>query len=146
MNLMDDSELLRQFENCTLPFEQWTHRCHVKVAYLYLSRYPLDEAMARVKAGIRKYNAANHVPEDGPAQGYNETTTHALMHLIAAVRLAYGKTFPVDSADGFYDKHPQLATKHILRFFYSPERRMNPRTKTEFLEPDLTALPRLTST
>jgi len=91
---MDDHELLKQFEDLTLPFEQWTHRAHVKVAYLYLSRYPFAEAVDRMRRGIKAYNAANHRPE-GPDQGYNETTTVAFLHLIAAVRLAYGRVFPI---------------------------------------------------
>ena len=78
---MDDPELLRQFESCSLPFEQWTHRTHVKVAYLYLRRRPFAEALASMRGGVQAYNAANNVPE-GPREGYNETTTHAFMVLI----------------------------------------------------------------
>jgi hypothetical protein len=39
--------------------------------------------------------------------------------------------------------HPQLMTKHALRLFYSPQRRMHPDAKGRFIEPDLTPLPRL---
>ena len=42
---MSDDEFLAQFENCTLPFDQWTHRAHVRVAYLYLRRHPFREAL-----------------------------------------------------------------------------------------------------
>jgi hypothetical protein len=140
---MTDADLLRQFEDLTLPFAQWTHRAHVKVAYLYLCRHPFPEALARMQRGIKAYNAANHRPE-GPDQGYNETTTHAFLHLIAAVRLAYGKVFPAGTADEFCDLHPQLMSKHVLRFFYSPTQRMHPLAKTQFVEPDLAPLPKLT--
>ena len=81
--LMDDAEFLRQFESLTLPFDQWTHRAHVKVAYLYLRSHPFDDALARIRRGIKAYNAANHVPESATS-GYNETTTRAFLHLIAA--------------------------------------------------------------
>jgi outer membrane protein assembly factor BamD (BamD/ComL family) len=142
MQPMDDSQLLEQFENRTLPFEQWTHRCHVKVAYLHLRRDRFDEAMRRLRASIKAYNAANNRP-DGPTEGYNETTTHALLHLIAAVMHAYEATHPVTTADSFCDMHPQLMSKHVLRFFYSPARRMDPLAKTQFVEPDLAPLPKL---
>ena len=33
---MTDGEFLSCFENCSLPFDQWNHRAHVKVAFLYL--------------------------------------------------------------------------------------------------------------
>jgi hypothetical protein len=139
---MDDSELLRAFEECTLPFDQWTHRAHVRVAYLYATAYSFEEAMAKTRAGIQKYNKANNRPE-GPEQGYNETTTHALLHLVAAVAAAYKQTHRVSNAEEFCDMHPQLMSKQVLRFFYSPQRRMHPLAKTTFVEPDLTALPRI---
>lgn len=50
---MDDAELLRQFESCTLPFDQWTHRCHVKVGYLYLTRHSFEDALVRMRAGVK---------------------------------------------------------------------------------------------
>jgi hypothetical protein len=91
---------------------------------------------------VQRYNAANNVP-NGPTSGYNETTTHAFLHLVAAVKAAYGKSHSVDGADAFCDAHPQLMTKHALRLFYSPQCRMDPRAKTEFVEPDLAPLPRI---
>ena len=87
--LMDDETLLRRFEDCTLPFAEWTHRAHVRVGYLYLIRYPFPEALERVRKGIQAYNAAHDV-EEGPTSGYNETTTQAFLRLIAATMLSYG--------------------------------------------------------
>jgi hypothetical protein len=135
-----DAEFLQQFERCTLPFEQWTHRAHVKVAYLYLVQHPFDDALKHIRTGIQRYNAANKVAESATS-GYNETTTHAFLHLVAAVIHAYGETFPTPTADAFCDTHSQLMTRHVLRLFYSPQRRMHPLAKTQFIEPDLAPLP-----
>jgi hypothetical protein len=137
-----DQELFEKFNALSLPFEQWTHRAHIRVAYLHLQKYGFDEALKRLSAGIQKYNAANKVPES-PTSGYNQTTTHAFLHLVAAVMAAYGKTFPATDSKHFCDLHPQLMSKHVLRFFYSPERRMDPLAKTRFVEPDLAPLPRI---
>jgi hypothetical protein len=139
---MDDADLLRQFQELTLPFTLWTHRAHVKIAYLHLQKYPFDEALSRICAGIKKYNAANNVPES-QTSGYNQTTTVAFLHLVAAVMRAYEYAFPVHTADEFCDTHPQLMSKHVLRFFYSPHRRMHPDAKTRFIEPDLAPLPKI---
>lgn len=139
---MDDAELLREFQDRTLPFKEWTHRCHVKMAYLHLKKYPFEEALTRICSGIRAYNAANNVPES-ETSGYNQTTTHAFLHLVAAVMRAYEQTFPVNTADEFCDAHPQLMSKHVLRFFYSPQRRMHPDAKAKFVEPDLAPLPKI---
>jgi hypothetical protein len=137
-----DRDLIRQFESCSLPFEQWTHRAHVRVAYLYLCDHPFQAALDLMRSGVQRYNATNNVPE-GPTSGYNETTTHAFLHLIAAVKAAYGETHPVTSSDQFCDAHPQLMTRHALRLFYSPQRRMDPMAKTQFVEPDLAPLPQI---
>lgn len=139
---LGDAEFLRLFETCELPFQQWTHRSHVKIAYLYLSQFRFPEALARLGPAIQRYNAANGVPES-ETSGYNQTTTHATLHLIAAVMRAYEKTHPVHSADEFCDVHPELMSKHVLRFFYSPQRRMDPEAKKRFVEPDLAKLPRI---
>ena len=137
-----DDELLNAFENLALPFDQWTHRAHVRVAVTYLRRYPFPKALNHMRAGVKAYNAHNAVPETATS-GYNETTTVAFFHLIAATLAAYGKTHPAPTADEFCDMHPQLMTKHALRLFYSPRQRMNPRAKKEFVEPDLAPLPRI---
>ena len=139
---MDDRELLAQFESRTLPFAQWTHRAHVKVAFLYLREHGFDAALNRLRTGIKSYNAANNVP-DTPTSGYNETTTHAFLHLIHATMRAYGEVLPTPDAECFCDAHPQLQHRHALRLFYSPQRRMHPDAKTRFVEPDLAPLPRV---
>lgn len=139
---MDDRELLRQFESCTFPFEQWNHRTHVKVAFLYLRDHPFDVALEKVREGIKAYNAANQVP-DGELEGYNETTTHAFLRLVHATMTAYGELLPTPNADAFCRTHPQLLSKHVLRLFYSPERRRHPDAKTQFVQPDLAPLPKV---
>lgn len=137
---MTDDELLRRFEDTTLPYEEWTHRAHVKVAFLYVRDRPFAEALEHVRRGIQRFNAAKDVPE-GPTTGYNETTTVAFLHLVAATHRAYGGILPTPDAEAFCDTHPQLLSKHILRLFYSPGRRSDPRAKTEFVPPDLAPLP-----
>jgi hypothetical protein len=139
-----DDEFLSAFEARTLPFARWTHRAHVKVAFLYLRDLPLAAALDKVRAGICAYNAANAVPES-PTSGYSETTTVAFVRLVAATMAAYGDAFPTPTADAFCDAHPQLMTRNALRLFYSPQRRMDLRAKTEFVEPDLASLPRIVS-
>lgn len=139
---MDDKELLRRFCNCTLPFDEWTHRAHVKIAFLALREFGLEGSIPRLREKIQAYNSAHNRP-DGPTMGYNETTTVAFLHLVHATMKAYESTFPTPNADSFCDTHPHLLNKHILRLFYSPERRMDPAAKFEFLEPDLAPLPRV---
>ena len=134
---MDDELFLRQFESCSLPLTSWHHREHVKVAYLYLRKYPLQIAGDRMGEGIRTLNNKHQVVE-GPTSGYHETMTQAWLRLIACTMAVYGSR---NSADDFFDFHPQLSQKKALRFFYSPERLLLPEAKTHFLQPDLTGFP-----
>jgi hypothetical protein len=134
---MTDEELLQQFEDCTLPFDQWVHRTHLKVAYLCLTRYPFERAVEKMRSGIRAYNAAHQVPDE-PTRGYHETMTMAWLRIIHAMLRVNG---PADSADEFVSGQPQLWEKKNLRFFYSPELMMSPQAKREFVEPDLAPLP-----
>jgi hypothetical protein len=100
---MTDDELVEAWERLSLPFDQWTHRAHVKVALTYLKRHPFPEALAKMRSGVKAYNARHEVPENA-TRGYNETTTHAFMHLILATLNAYGQSFPTPNADSFCDK------------------------------------------
>ncbi len=139
---MDDDTFLAQFEACTLSVEQCTHRAHVKVAWLYLRAHPLEDAIDRIRTGIKAYNTANDVA-DGPGMGYNETVTHAFMHIVHATMQAYGELFPVKTADEFCDIHPHLLQRSLIRIFYSPDGRPDlAAEKTRFIEPDMCDRPR----
>jgi hypothetical protein len=136
--MSDDDLFIQQFENLTFPFSEWHHRAHVKLAYLYATRFGVEIAGRKLREGIRAYNAANGVV-DAPTSGYHDTMTQAWLRIIHATVQVYGQR---ENADDFVDFHPQLGQKKILRLFYSPELFMSARAKQEFVEPDLTPLPR----
>ena len=125
----DDETFLRAFEACTLPFAQWTHRCHVRLAWTCLDRHSFDDALVRVRNGIQRYIRANDRP------GYHETMTVAWMRIIDHARRAEESK----SADGraFCDAHPALASAALLLLFYSRARLASQEAKAEFIEPDL---------
>lgn len=133
---MTDKELLVAFENCTLPYEQWTHRAHVRVAYLYVHRCDLVSATDRIRTGVQAYNKATDTP-GAIDRGYHETITRAFMQLVFAANLQTG---PHANSDDFRDAHPELLTKLVLRDYYSRDRLMTWDAKREFVEPDLRPL------
>jgi hypothetical protein len=134
---MNDDAFIQQFEACSFPFDQWHHRAHVKLAYLYLTRYGFDAAGTKLRNGIRAYNAAHNVP-DQPASGYHETITQFWLRIVETTVQQYGE---LPTADEFFDFHPQLSQKKNHRLFYSPGLFMSPEAKREFVKPDLTDLP-----
>ncbi len=135
---LSDDEFLLSFEAQSLPREQWTHRAHVKVAYLYLTRLSFDDALMRVRSGVQAFNSAKGIV-DSPTGGYHETMTCAWLHLVHTTLCQSGKA---TSAEAFLDEHPQLTQKRILLLFYSRDRIMSVDAKRTFIEPDLAPLPR----
>jgi ribosomal protein S18 acetylase RimI-like enzyme len=134
---MNDDEFLTAIENCTLPFEQWTHRAHVRVAFLYASRFDLESATDRMRASVKAYNKATETLE-AIDRGYHETITQAFMRLVFAANVQTG---PHVSSDEFCETHPELLTKYALRSFYSREHIMTMEAKARFVEPVLCPLP-----
>lgn len=136
--MISDEDFLKQFEAGVWPFEDWHHQQHIKVAYLYLRRYPFEKAMTQMREKIRAYNISHNVP-DLPTRGYHETMTQAWMRLVYLTLCEYG---PAETADDFYAQNPQLSEKKTLRLFYSHDLLMSSPAKAEFVEPDLAPLPR----
>ena len=138
LNDMDDETLLAQFEAGTWPLDQWHHRAHIKIAYLYLSRHSLAAATKKVCSGIRAYNAAQQMPES-LIRGYHETMTQAWLRLVYLTICEFG---PEAGADEFVDQHNQLLSKRALLLFYSSDLIMSAEAKHRFVEPELAPLPR----
>lgn len=134
---MDDAELLEAFETCTLPFEEWTHRAHLRVAYLYASRFPATEALDRMRTSIKAYNKATDTPEE-LERGYHETITVAFMRL---VRQAIREQGPLGSSREFYRVCGRALNKGVLLNYYSKGRLISLEAKQSFVEADLQPLP-----
>ena len=129
---MNDDEFLAAFEACTL--EEFHHRDHIKVTYLYLRRYPLPEAIVKVRTGLQALAVAWAAPVDDLEKGYHETMTQAWVRV---VHLTLRDCGVAESADAFCDQQPQLLQKTCLQSFYSRERLMTWEAKREFVDPDL---------
>jgi hypothetical protein len=74
---MTDDELIHAFETDTLPENSFHHADHVRLAFAYLSRYPVLEALERFATALKRFAAAR-----GKSQLYSETVTHAYFFLI----------------------------------------------------------------
>jgi hypothetical protein len=55
---VSDDEFVAAFEDCTLPLESFRHADHVRMAFLYLGRYPLLEAIREFSASLLKFAVA----------------------------------------------------------------------------------------
>lgn len=135
---MTDEDLLRRFEACELSTEEWHHREHVRLAYIYLLRLPFPQALDRMRAGLKALNVAQNVPE-GIDRGYHETLTQGWMHLMHCALCEFGAG---ENSEAFLDKHTHLLARRAMLFFYSRDHIMSWEAKAQFVEPDLAPLPK----
>jgi hypothetical protein len=84
---MTEEELIEQFENCSLPPGEFRHETHVKLAWVYLRRFPVLEAIERFASGLKAYAASL-----GKAELYHETVTWGYIFLIHERMAAQGET------------------------------------------------------
>jgi hypothetical protein len=63
--------LARAFCDCTLPKAEWTRDPHLRVGLWHLVRFPRDEALNRLRDGIRWYNVACGLANTD-SSGYHE--------------------------------------------------------------------------
>jgi hypothetical protein len=134
---MDDQDFLDRFEATSISREDWSHRSHLRMAYLYLRTLDDGTALSRMREGIRRLNAANRVPENLHS-GYHETLTVAWARLVAE---SIRRTPPVASFDEFLAANAQLLEKTLVLRYYSAPLLFSADARRSWVEPDLGQLP-----
>lgn len=124
------TELLERFVDTTLPANQFHHRQHVQVAWLFVRSHGMPAALAEFPAALKRFADAK-----GATGLYHATITWAFLLLIAD-RLARG---PVDTFEEFEAANPDLLTwkPSILSRYYSKELLASDLARQTFLMPDL---------
>lgn len=130
---LSDEEFLRLFERCEVTTEEWTHEAHVRMAFLFLSKYSVVESLEMVRQGIQRLNAVIGVS----GAGYHETITVAYLKVIAS-RLRDGRkhTWP-----SFRSAHPDLLSSKFLERHYSRDYLGSREAREGFVAPDREGLP-----
>lgn len=120
--------LVAAFEACTLPHPQWTHRAHLAVAAVYLTRYRFPLAVDRARVHIQLYNRTRGKPD-----GYHETVT--VLHMRRVMRYLLEQVEPPTLVNAI-DELATLCAKGWLRRYYSPERLWSAEAKAAWVDPD----------
>ncbi len=129
--------LVRRFEDCTLPREEWTHAAHLTVGLWHLLEYDWPEAVARVRAGIQRYNAAHGI-RTTPTGGYHETLTLFWLRRVRAF-LETGRN-EARSLVALANDLADSADKSLPLKFYTRERLFSAEARAFWVEPDLKGL------
>ncbi len=128
---MTDHELIEQFENGMLPNDCFHHREHVRAAFLYLTKFPVLEALQAFSKALRRFAEAH-----GKPKLYHETVTWAYVFLIQERMVRAGKK---QSWDEFARNNTDLLTwkEGILTRYYRVETLASDLARTIFVFPDL---------
>lgn len=126
---MDEEQLVQAFEAGRVPDGSFGHAEHVRVAWWYLGRYPLAEALGRFSGALRAFAAAQ-----GQPGRYHETVTVAYLLLIHE-RLA---GCAGESWAAFAGRNPDLLAwqPSVLDRYYRPETLASERARQTFVMPD----------
>ena len=128
----EDEEFLARLEDGTLPPECFHHADHVRAAWLYLTRLPTAEAIARFSRTLRAYAASL-----GKADRYHETITWAYL-LLVNERIGRGEAA---NWEEFRAANPDLLDwkDSVLTRYYRKETLGSDLARRVFVMPDLPA-------
>ena len=133
---MKDEEFIAAFENCSLAAKDFHHLDHVRMAFLYLARFPILEAIQRFSLALERLATAT-----GKPNLYHETITWAFLFLIRE-RLVEQTSRLGDrqpSWDEFTAANPDLLNRKsivILRDYYFEETFASELAKKVFILPN----------
>jgi hypothetical protein len=157
----DDDLFLSKFNNFTL--DSWDHYTHLRIAYIYLSRYERRDAMKHIFDGIKKFiensprTIKSRLDKDGKSRGttFHETMTYFWIHMIhyamVATKLpdlpsALSTAGKMNRWKTFLLMNPQLSNGGLFLFYYRKETiLLSEESRKQVVLPDLQPLPSLIS-
>ncbi len=129
---LNDDQLWDAFAASTLPVDAWTHEVHLRVAWLFLQRFEIDEAHILMRVGIIRLNA-HHGLVETPSRGYFETLTYAWLAIVRRVSRASPQR---DGSLAFVRAHAHDLGRDAPLRHYSKERLMTLEARARFVPPD----------
>lgn len=126
------SRIVDQFEKCSLPYKNWTHRAHLAVAVFYSRNRAYQDALSRIRQCINIYNSACGDPD-----GYNETITIMFMRKIFS-ELNQGNNCA--SCFGEVERISKLCSADWLFEYYTPKVIFSASAKAKWVAPDVKPL------
>ena len=121
---MNDDQFLEALESCSLAPELFSHREHVRAAFLYLERLSFGAAIDSMRSTLKRYTDFL-----GRAEKYHETLTVAFMCLVNTHRQRSSfRDWPE-----FARLNPDLFDSRVLRQYYDPATLASPLARTTFV-------------
>ena len=125
-----DNQFITAFENKKLSADQFTHTAHIRLAYCYIKKYGLKDAIEKLQDSILEFVAALGLKEK-----YHTTLT------VASTYAVYHFMNRSDSREfeSLISTYPKLVTdfKSLIQSHYSPELLFSRAARQTFIQPDI---------
>lgn len=136
---MTDDEILQGFENGSFPHDQWNHAAHLRVAGCYLLAHPQEEALRRMREGVRRYNESTG-GKNTDDSGYHETLTRFWI-AVAGAFLA-GLANNTSRAERIQALVSEFGSRRdLFRDYYSFDVVKSRAARRDWIAPDVKPLP-----
>jgi len=126
----DDHQFASQFADCTLPPPLFNHEAHLRLAWLLIGRYGIQQAAELLCRQIQAFDATH-----GDGTKYHKTMT------VAAARAVWHfmQKTPNDTFTDFIAMHPRLTAdfKGLLATHYGFDLLRHPTARQQYIAPDL---------
>jgi hypothetical protein len=132
---LSDRKFRAAFEAGAFAPADFSHRAHVRLAYVYLAESDADLALERYRAALVGFLAHHGIP----ATKYHETLTRAWL---LGVNHFMQRSPEASSADDFIARNALLLDSKIMLTHYSADLLFSPEARADFVEPNLDPIPR----
>jgi hypothetical protein len=130
-----DREFRAAFEAGAFAPADFSHRAHVRLAYVYLAESDVNLALERMRGALLGFLSHHGIP----ASKFHATLTRAW---ILAVNHFMHRSPEAVSADDFIARNPVLLDTRIMLTHYSADLLFSDQARAEFVEPNLDPIPR----
>lgn len=125
-----DEQFEQQFENCKLSPELFSHEAHLRLAWIHITKYGIDDALENIQIQLKTY--VKHLSAEDK---YNKTVT------IAAVKAVYHFVLKSksDNFKNFIVEFPRLKNnfKGLMDSHYGVDIFNSEEAKKEYIRPDI---------
>lgn len=141
-----DDQFLHKFHDYTL--DTWDHRTHLRIAWIYLTKYSRKEAFGYVFDGIKDFienSPRTQRKKDGRGTTFHMTMTYFWFHMVHFAIVSTKS--PKNDFKTFLLLNPQLVNGGLFLHYYSKQRMLlDPEARSTMLLPDKISLPSITGT
>lgn len=127
------TDLIRSFEDATIPHDDWKHAEHLVVALFHLTNHDIEKATSKMRDGIMNLLEAGFKVNLTKEMPYHETLTIFWMRAVADFNTSKNGALFLEKVDELVAKYDK---DYPLRF-YTREYLFSDEARAGFVKPDI---------